>query len=148
MKLFLRSYLGGVLALGLWLAPASSEAANVRLGLGGDYWFTSRATFQFTLGVDTHLAGPVNIGGRFGAQFLTEPGGVGVPLDLVLRALLARRIYLEGLFGPWITFGENEVIRAHVAFGFGVQTGALSFGLEVGYLSPEPILGLRLGYRF
>jgi hypothetical protein len=148
MKPLLRSCLGGVLALGLWLAPASSEAANLRLGLGADYWFTERATFQLTLGVDTHLAGPLHIGGRFGVQLLTEPGGVGVPLDLVLRAIVARRVYLEGLFGPWITFGESEVIRAHAAFGFGIQAGALSFGLEVGYLSPEPVIGLRLGYRF
>jgi hypothetical protein len=147
MKL-LRPCLGGVLALGLWLTPTSSEAADVRLGLGADYWFTGRATFQFTLGVETHLAGPLHVGGRFGALLLTEQSGLGVPIDLVLRANIARRVYIEGLVGPWITFGESDVFRAHGAFGFGLQGGAFSIGLEVGYLSPEPILGLRLGYRF
>jgi len=147
MKL-LHSCLGGVLALGLWLAPAPVEAAtNLRMGLGADYWFDNGATFQFTLGVETHLAGPLHIGGRFGALLVTDPNTLGVPIDLVLRANLARQFYIEGLVGPWLLF-EGDTFRGHGAFGFGLQSDNLSFGLEVGYLSPKPMLGLRLGYRF
>jgi hypothetical protein len=147
MKL-LRPCLGGVLALGLWLAPSPAEAAtSLRLGLGADYWFVKSATFQFTLGVETHLTGPLFLGGRFGAMLVTEPNTLGVPIDLVLRANLARRFYIEGLVGPWILF-EGDTFRAHGAFGFGLQGSSLTFGLEVGYLSPEPTIGLRLGYRF
>jgi len=148
MKLFLRPVLGGVLAVGLWLAPAPAEAAtSLRLGLGADYWFIESATFQFNLGVETHLAGPLHIGGRFGVLLVTDANTLGVPIDLVLRANLARQFYIEGLVGPWLFF-KGDAFRAHGAFGFGIQGRELSFGLEVGYLAPEPTIGLRLGYRF
>ncbi|HYH98455.1 hypothetical protein [Hyalangium sp.] len=147
MKL-LRPCLGGLLAVGLLLVPVSSQAANIRLGLGADYWFDEGAAFQFNLGVETHLAGPLHLGGRFGIAFLTEPSTLGIPIDLVLRFDLTRRFYLEGLVGPWIVIDSGETLRAHAAFGFGIRSGALTFGLEVGYASPEPILGVRLGYRF
>lgn len=147
MKLLRLCFLGGVLAVGVVLAPSSSEAANIRLGLGADYWFEKTATFQFTLGVDTHLAGPFSIGGRFGAMLATSPSTLGIPLDLALHANLTRHLYLEGLVGPWILF-KGDTFRAHAAFGFGLERGALSFGFEVGYLTPEPTMGLRLGYRF
>jgi hypothetical protein len=147
MKHLRLCYLGGVLAVGLLLAPTPSEASNIRLGLGADYWFTQSATFQFTLGVDTHLAGPLFIGGRFGAMLVTAPNTLGIPIDLVLHANLARQFYIEGLAGPWILF-EGDTFRAHAAFGFGLQNGALSFGVEVGYLTPKPTVGLRLGYKF
>jgi hypothetical protein len=147
MKL-LRPCLGGLLAAGLLLLPVSSEAASIRLGLGADYWFDEGAAFQLNLGVETHLAGPLHLGGRFGLAFLTEPSTLGIPIDLVLRVDLARRFYIEGLVGPWIVIDSGETLRAHAAFGFGIKSGALSFGLEAGYASPEPILGVRLGYRF
>ncbi len=147
MKLLRLCFLGGVLAVGLVLAPSSSEAANIRLGLGADYWLTQSGAFQFTLGVDTHLAGPLFLGGRFGAMLATSPNTLGVPIDLVLHANLTRRFYIEGLAGPWILF-EGDTFRAHAAFGFGLQSGALSFGVEVGYLTPKPTIGLRLGYSF
>jgi hypothetical protein len=147
MKL-LRPCLGSVLAVGLSLAPLSSEAANLRLGLGADYWFDQGAAFQLNLGVDTHLAGPLHVGGRFGVSLLPKADTLGIPIDLVLRANLSRNFYLEGLVGPWIVIDSGETFRAHAAFGFGLQRGALSFGVEVGYASPEPIVGLRLGYRF
>jgi hypothetical protein len=79
---------------------------------------------------------------------LTEPSTLAIPIDLVLRADIARQFYIEGLVGPWIVIDRGETLRAHAAFGFGIKSGALSFGLEVGYASPEPILGVRLGYRF
>jgi hypothetical protein len=147
MKL-LRPFLGGLLAVGLFLVPSSSEAASVRLGLGADYWFDENAAFQLNLGVETHLAGPLHLGGRFGVALLTEPSTLGIPIDLVLRADIARQFYIEGLVGPWIVIDRGETLRAHAAFGFGIKSGALSFGLEVGYASPEPIAGVRLGYRF
>ncbi len=147
MKL-LRSFLGAALAVGLFLAPTSSEAADIRLGLGADYWLDTGATFQFTLGVDAALVGPVTVGGRFGALLITEPNSLGVPVDLVLRASIAnRRAYIEGMAGPWILF-KGDTIRAHGAFGFGLQGKSVSLGVEVGYLSPNPVVGLRLGWRF
>ena len=147
MKL-LRPCLGGLLALGLLLIPGSSQAANLRLGLGADYWFDQGASFQLNLGVETHLAGPLHLGGRFGVALLPKLDTLGIPIDLVLRFNLARRFYLEGLVGPWIVIDSGETFRAHAAFGFGIRSGALSFGLEVGYTAPDPTLGVRLGYRF
>lgn len=148
MKQLRLCLLGGVFAVGLVLAPSPSEAAtNIRLGLGADYWFEKTGTFQLTLGVDTHLAGPLTIGGRFGAMLVASPNTLGIPIDLVLHANLTRQFYLEGLVGPWILF-EGETFRAHAAFGFGLQRGAINFGVEVGYLSPKPTVGLRFGYRF
>jgi hypothetical protein len=147
MKL-LRPCLGGLLALGLLLVPGSSQAASLRLGLGADYWFDQGASFQLNLGVETHLTGPLHLGGRFGVALLPKLDTLGIPIDLVLRFNLARRFYLEGLAGPWIVIDSGETIRAHAALGFGIQSGALSFGVEVGYAAPEPTLGVRLGYRF
>jgi hypothetical protein len=140
--------LGGLLAVGLFLVPVSSEAASIRLGLGADYWFDEGAAFQLNLGVDTHLAGPLHLGGRFGLAFLTGPSALGIPVDLVLAVNLTRRFYIEGLVGPWIVIDRGDALRAHAALGFGIKNGALSFGIEAGYASPEPILGVRLGYRF
>lgn len=135
------------LALALLLAPRASEAANVRLGLGADAWLDGRGgIFSLLVGVDTRLAGPLSIGGRFGAALATGPDDVAVPLDLVLR-LNFRNAYVEGLAGPHIFFDDDSHLRAHAAFGFGLTNGPLSFGIEVGYLEPEPVIGLRLGYR-
>lgn len=147
MKLLRLYCLGGLLTVGLFLAPTPSHAANIRLGLGADYWFVKSATFQFTLGVETHLAGPLFLGGRFGAMLVSSPNTLGVPIDLVLHAKLTRQFYIEGLAGPWILF-EGDTIRAHGAFGFGLQSGKLTFGVEVGYITPKPSIGLRLGYSF
>jgi hypothetical protein len=135
------------LALALLLAPRASEAANVRLGLGADAWFEDRGgLFSLLVGVDTRLAGPLSIGGRFGATLATGVDDVAVPLDLVLR-LNFRNAYVEAMGGPHIFFDSDEHLRGHAAFGFGLQSGALSFGIEAGYLDPAPVLGLRLAYR-
>ncbi|MBZ4422638.1 hypothetical protein [Myxococcus sp. RHSTA-1-4] len=147
MKL-LRSCLGGLLALGLFFVPTASEAAAVRAGLGADYWMDQSAAFSFTLGVEGRIAGPLSVGARFGAALITDGNDVGIPLDLYLRANVARSVYIEGMAGPWIVFGRGDEFRAHAAFGFGLQGKAASIGLEVGYLDPEPIIGLRLGYKF
>ncbi|MFP2906238.1 hypothetical protein ACLESD_14460 [Pyxidicoccus sp. 3LFB2] len=148
MKL-LRPCLGGLFAVGLFFAPTTSEAAGVRVGLGADYWVDQSAVFNFTLGVETPIAGPLSVGARFGAALITDGNDVGVPLDIILRASLARnRVYIEGMAGPWLVFGRGDVFKAHAAFGFGLQGRAASIGIEVGYLNPDPVIGLRLGYKF
>lgn len=148
MKHLTRFAAAACLALGLFLSPAIAEASSVRLGLGGDYWRDRGGIFQFHLGVESHLAGPLFVGGRFGALVLSRPEDFGIPLDLVLRLNLANhRIYVEGLGGPWIFFQDNPV-HAHVAFGFGIQGRSVSLGIEVGYLEPAALAGLRLGWRF
>jgi hypothetical protein len=148
MKL-LRPCIGGLFAVGLFFAPTTSEAAAVRVGLGADYWIDESAAFNFTLGVEGRIAGPLSVGARFGAALITDGNDVGIPLDIILRANLARnRVYIEGMAGPWIVFGRGDEFRAHAAFGFGIQGQAASIGIEVGYLDPSPIIGLRLGYKF
>ncbi len=145
----LRPCLGALLGLGLLLAPSDSRAAaDVRLNLGAEYWVDASPGFDLTLGVSGDVVGPVAIGGRFGAILFTKGNTIGVPLDISLRANIAdRRVYIEGLAGPWIFF-EGDTFRAHAAFGFGIQGKSISLGLEVGYLEPEPIVGLKLGWRF
>lgn len=130
----------------LWTPRA--EAADVRLGLGGDYQVNRRFLGEVTLTVDGAVARYIRVGGRFGALIASGRPDFGVPLDLEVRALLAgRRVYLEGLFGPWLIFDSDRFIHLHAAVGFGLQSGGLSFGLEVGWLDPSPMLGLRLGFR-
>ena len=132
------------LVLALWPAPA---AASVELGLGADYWVSPESgEFQLTLAVDTPLAKSLTIGGRFGALILTSPNEFGVPVDLRLRVKL-HRVYFDFLVGPWFIFDEPDPVRAHVAFGFGLLASGLTFGLEVGWLDPSSLIGLRLGFR-
>lgn len=132
------------LALALWAGPA---AASVELGLGADYWVEPRGgEFQLTLAVDAPLARALTIGGRFGALVLTSPNQFGVPVDLRLRVRL-QRVYLEGLVGPWFLFDQPSPVKAHVGFGFGLLASGLTFGLEVGWLDPSTIVGLRLAFR-
>ncbi|GMU02543.1 hypothetical protein KH5H1_66630 [Corallococcus caeni] len=145
----LRIYAAGLFALGLLLVPAESKAqqSGVRLGVGADYWVDTSAAFNFTLGVEGHVAGPLFVGARFGAVLVTDGNIIGVPLDISLRATVGRTVYIEGLAGPWIFF-KGDTFKAHAAFGFGLQGKAASIGVEVGYLDPNPIIGLRLGYKF
>lgn len=145
----LRPCLGALLGLGLLLAPASSQAAaDVRIGLGADYWLEHSAAFSFTLGVDADVVGPIAIGARFGAMLVTTGNSLAVPADVVLRANVAnRRVYIEAMAGPWIFF-KGDTFHAHGALGFGIQGKSVSLGIEVGYLEPEPIVGARLGWRF
>ena len=132
------------LGLALWAAPAT---ASVELGLGADYWVgPERGDFQLTVAVDTPLSKALTIGGRFGALILTSPNDFAVPVDLRFRVRL-QRLYLDGLVGPWFLFGESSPVRAHVAFGFGVLLSGFTLGLEVGWLDPSTLLGLRLGFR-
>jgi len=144
----LRPFLGGLLALAVFLAPSRSDAADVRLTLGADYQLNTTPFFHVTGAVDFAFIGPVSLGGRFGALLATQPNSLGIPLDLSLRVTPRRTpIYLEALVGPWI-FLEGDTFRAHGAFGFGFQGSSLSLGIEVGWLQPRPHVGLRLGWRF
>lgn len=132
------------LGLALWAGPA---AASTELGLGADYWVAPEGGgFQLTLALDTHLAKALTIGGRFGALILTSPNEFGVPVDLRLRVRL-QRFYIDGLVGPWFLFDEPDPVRAHVAFGFGLLASGFTFGLEVGWLDPSTLLGLRIAFR-
>ncbi len=125
-------------------APAVARAETVRLGLGASYWFEQSGIFDLTLGLSTRVARHVSVGGRFGAALVTSPSTAAIPLDLVLRGDF-RRVYVEGLAGPWIFF-KGDAVRAHVAGGLGLRARNISAGIEVGYLDPNAILGLRLAF--
>ncbi|WP_342377490.1 hypothetical protein NVS55_39280 [Myxococcus stipitatus] len=141
--------LGVLFATAFLVAPMRSEAAAVRLGLGADYWIDESPAFSFLLGVEGKIAGPISVGARFGASLLTDGNDVAIPLDLSIRANIASaKVYVEGLVGPWIVIDRNDTLRAHAAFGFGLQGKAASIGIEVGYLEPRAIIGLRLAYKF
>jgi hypothetical protein len=95
--------------------------------------------------VESRLARHLSLGGRFGALLATGPTRLGVPLDLRLRARLGR-VYLDGLVGPWLVFDDGDVLRFHAGVGFGLLTRSFSFGLEVGWLDPTPMIGVRLAF--
>ncbi len=147
MNLLVRIAPAALLAVLLW--GGGAEAAGVRLGLGADYWTNNRGLMHLSLTVDAPLARNIYVGGRFGALATTSPTTFGVPLDLSVRALLARRrVYVEGLVGPWLLFDRGDgPLHLHGAFGFGMQSSSLSFGIEVGWLDPRPHVGLRLGFQ-
>ena len=131
------------LAAALWSRPA---AASVRLGLGADYWFDPEiGSLQLTLAADTPLARRTTIGGRFGLLVTSGDNDVAVPIDLQLR-VRGRRLYFEGLVGPWIFF-TDDALRIHAGVGFGLLSRSFSFGLEVGWVDPTAIAGVRLAFR-
>ena len=68
---------------------------------------------------------------------------VGVPIDLTLRVHLGR-VYLQFMGGPWIDFAHAGFLRPHGGVGFGIQKKWFSAGLEVGWLSGSPSMGIRL----
>jgi hypothetical protein len=129
-------------------AASPARAASPMLRLGGDYLLDGGpGLFSLTLGVDTHIARAVSVGGRFGGLVTTgDPATAGVPLDLVLRVTTGR-VYFEGLAGPWIFF-SGDTVRGHAAFGFGLRSREVEFGAEVGWLSgfSRAMLGVRLGF--
>ncbi|RMG16135.1 MAG: hypothetical protein D6729_11360 [Deltaproteobacteria bacterium] len=104
--------------------------------------------FDADLAVETPLARAISVGGRFGVFVATRPDLVGVPLDLSLRLRFARgRAWLSGRGGLYLNFGGGSVLLGHVAIAFGLATRSLTVGLEVAYLEPSPLIGLRLGWR-
>ncbi len=129
------------LAVLAWARPARASA---ELGLGGDYLFDPhQGEFQLTLGVDGRLARHVTVGARVGAALLTDPGRLGIPIDARIR-FHAQRVYFEAMAGPWIVFDEASNVRFHGAVGFGILQRSVSIGLEVGYLNPTAMVGIRL----
>jgi hypothetical protein len=128
------------------LVAAAPARAGTALGLGADVPTEPEVgAFQLTLAVESRLARHLSLGGRFGALLATGPTRLGVPLDLRLRARLGR-VYLDGLVGPWLVFDDGDVLRFHAGVGFGLLTRSFSFGLEVGWLDPTPMIGVRLAF--
>ncbi len=142
-------YALAVLTLAL-LVDARPAAAGTAIGLGAD-WITEpdAGALQLTLAFDRGLARNVTLGGRVGALIATDGIGPAVPLDLRLR-FRVDRIYLDGLVGPWFFFDEgSDNVRLHAAIGFGVvQRGGLQLGLEVGYVDPSAMIGVRVAWPF
>jgi hypothetical protein len=128
------------------LVAATPAAASTALGLGAD-WLVDpeRGALQLTLATDTRLARHVTAGVRFGGVLLSDPGDVAAAVDGRLR-IRGRRIYAEGLVGPWIVFDDDDTLRLHAAFGFGVLTRSFSIGLEVGWLDPTSMVGVRIAF--
>lgn len=128
------------------LALARPAAAGTALGLGADWLVDPESgELQLTLAADTPIARRITVGARFGMMYLPDPDRVGAPIDGRLR-VRSGRLYAEGLVGPWIVFGDDDSLRLHAAFGFGVLTRTLSFGFEVGWLDPTPMIGVRVAF--
>ena len=132
-------------AFAVLLSSAPARATRFDLGLGASYWFNDKAVFDLNFALRAPVARQLSVGGRIGALLITTGPDLGVPADLLLRVTIGRA-YLEGAVGPWILFGSYRHIRAHAGFGFGLQAGAVSVGLEVGYLHPSPLLSLRVAF--
>ncbi len=128
------------------LAGARPAVAGTALGLGADYLVDPEVgELQLTLAVDTRLARHVTLGARFGMMYLPDPDRVGAPIDGRLR-IRSGRLYAEALVGPWIVFDDDDSLRLHAAFGFGLLTRSLSFGFEVGWLDPTSMIGVRVAF--
>jgi hypothetical protein len=133
----------GALALLAFARPAHAGAA---LGVGADLLTEPRAgEFQLTVAADTALARRITLGARFGMMYFGEGQYVGAPIDGRLRVRTGR-LYAEGLVGPWIVFGGTDTLRLHAAFGFGIYSRSLTFGFEVGWVDPTPIVGVRIAF--
>lgn len=141
----MRKLIGPFLGVAM-LVGTQAWSAPVRLGLGADDWIDETGEFNLTLALGANLTRALSVGARFGALITSSPTKGGVPLDLDIR-LAPRRtpIYAELLAGPWFLF-ENDPVHAHVAFGFGLRSRVVELGLEVGYLDPKPIIGLRVAF--
>jgi hypothetical protein len=127
-------------------ARTRSSSSNVALGLGADYLVDPEVgEFQLTLAVETPIARGVTAGARFGALMTSDPTKVGAPIDFRLR-LRTRGLYLDGLIGPWLVFDSGDTLRFHGGVGFGLLTGRMSLGLEVGFLDRSGMIGLRLAF--
>jgi hypothetical protein len=125
---------------------AKRATSGVALGLGADYLVDPEiGELQLTLAVETPIARGLTAGARFGALVTSDPTRVGAPIDFRLR-LRAGRLYADGLVGPWLLFDSGDTLRLHAAFGFGILARSMSLGLEVGYLDPTSMIGLRMAF--
>jgi hypothetical protein len=128
------------------LALARPAAASANLGLGADWASGGSGELNLTLGSDSFLSRNFSIGGRGGVAFFDHGHNVAVPLDLRLK-LHVQQIYFEGLVGPWLVFNSGDLFCFHGAFGFGIESSGIAFGLEVGRLSDTTLVGVRLLFR-
>jgi hypothetical protein len=130
------------------LAAARPAAADNAIGIGAD-WFTvpQDGGLMLSMASDTGLAQHLTAGGRIGALLGTGSIGPVVAVDGRLR-FEARRLYVDGLVGPWIFFDEGAAVRLHGAIGFGMARRGFEMGLEVGWVDPTASVGVRLAWRF
>ena len=135
-----------LLSAALWCHPGEARA-EARLAIGANYWMTKQGVFDLTLAIDTRLVSTLNVGGRFGGALAVDPEIIMVPVDLFLRFVLARRFYLEALGGAWVAIDPTELL-GHFAFGIGIRTAGVNFGVELGYLDPRAIVGIKLAIPF
>lgn len=135
-----------LLVLVALFAFARPAKASVNLGLGADWIEGGVGEFNLTLGADSFLARGFSIGGRAGVAIFDDSHHLGIPIDFRLK-LHVQRIYFEGLVGPWALIDSGDLFRFHGAFGFGLESGSLAFGIEVGRLGQATLLGLRLAFR-
>lgn len=127
-------------------ARTRADSTSLALGLGADYLVDPEVgELQLTLALETPIARGLTVGARLGALVTSEPTKVGAPIDLRLR-LRTHGLYFDGLIGPWLLFDSGDTLRFHGGFGFGILTGAMSLGLEVGALDRSGIIGLRLAF--
>jgi hypothetical protein len=141
----LRVLLSCVALLALLGVVRPAQAA-VNLGLGADWIEGGSNDLSLTLGADRFVARHLSLGGRAGVAFFDNAHDLGIPIDLKLRVHV-QRIYFEGLAGPWLLIDAGDRLHVHGAFGFGIESGSLAVGLEVGKLSHATVLGLRLAFR-
>jgi hypothetical protein len=128
-----------------WARPASATA---RFGLGADWLVDPEdGAFQLTLAGEKQVVRNLAVGGRLGVLLLSGPSRLGVPIDASLRLRLGR-FYVEGLAGPWIVFDDGDALRLHAAIGIGLIARGVQLGLEVGYLDPTSMVGVRLAFPF
>jgi hypothetical protein len=133
-------------AIVVMLGFARPANASVNLGLGADWIEDDVGEFNLTLGADTFLARQLSVGGRAGVAFFDNSHHVAIPIDFRLK-LHVQRIYFEGLVGPWLLINAGDRFFFHGAFGFGIESGNIAFGLEVGALDHHTMFGLRLAFR-
>lgn len=124
-----------------------AQAVRFELGAGGGAWFTTTGIFNVNLGVRHAFTRHLGIGFRTGVLLTTDGPAVGTPLDLSFRVSV-RPVYFDLVGGPTFIFNQGQVLRGHVAFGFGGYLGPVTLGVEVGYLTPTAILRLILAYQF
>src|SRR5512140_2298869 len=122
------------------LGLARPAAASVDLALGADWIEGGTGELNLTLGAETWLARKLSVGGRAGVAFFENSSNIGIPVDAFLK-LHVQRIYFQGLVGPWFMIDSGDLFRFHGAFGFGIESGGIDFGLEVGTLAGSTILG-------
>jgi hypothetical protein len=145
VKTFRLAFLTAAAAL---LFAARPAAAGLTFGLGADYLTDpSAASLELLLTADTPVARGLTVGGRIGALLATDGIGPGVPIDVRLR-LRIDRLYVDGLVGPWVFFDEGDSVRLHAAIGFGLVRRGVQFGLEVGWVDPTAMVGVRVAWPF